>query len=52
MKPRAMHRFPGIWLTVEENHGNPNLKRPSAGCDTVAASNEVGRIAQLVTEKK
>ena len=42
MKPGAMHRFPSIHLTTEENPGKPQLKkRLLAGLLPVIASNGV-----------
>ena len=47
MIPGAVHRSPGIYLTAEENPGQPQLgDRLMKNVRQVITSNELGRIAQ------
>ena len=49
MIPGAVHRFPGIYLTAEENPGKPQFgDRLMKAVRLVIASKEVGRITQNV----
>ena len=61
MIPRAVHRCPGICLTVEENSGKPQLgdrlmkglcDRSSPQCGPFLPPNEVGRITQHVRKRE
>ena len=49
MIPGTVHRFPGIYLTAEENPGKPQFgDRLMKAVRLVIASKEVGRITQNV----
>ena len=57
MIPGAVHRYPDIYLTAEENPGKSQLG--DEGCATshrlkwdTLPQNEVGRIAQLVRKSE